>query len=309
MKNITVDLKKYEELLSKLDLQTNVSEYTNKIYKYEEIKNETYRQADKATLFADNVYDAESSRHHYEIACIVLIPFLTISALVAFKFKKSWIILISSIILFILIIPACIIIGLNLSHFLLSIDVCKDVNKYITYNMKPIAPRGIGLYASCPSKPVQVMINTAKYELGNSFSEVIEEVNSTIIKNYYGDNLGIYKRNNSHFEYLATKVYINDTYVSKGLFTLVYTNEILRGLDALSQCQMAISIINYTEERFCYLNITYQFNNLFYYFIGIIGLFLLVIGINKLIVLLNPAYQKLDQKMEGMELLEDTVVN
>jgi hypothetical protein len=166
--------------------------------------------------------------------------------------------------------------------------------------------KGIGVYVSCPSKNTQVMINTAKYELGNSFNKVIEQVNKTVLSINADEvsGLGVYRRNNSHFKYLADKVYVNETNAKNGLYALYHTNDILQGLDALSLCQCADDSINYLEEKFCYGNVSLQFSNLIYYFIGIFGLFLLSVGLNKLIVMLNPAYLRLNKN--GMELLDET---
>lgn len=293
-----------QKSLAGLNYQPNVSDYTTTIYSYDTIKKEAEVRYANATGFATEIQNSESSRHSYEIACIVIIPLLTIGALVAYFFKKSWIILTISIILFAFIAPACVILGLNTSYFLVSIDFCQDINKYITSDSSPIAHRGIGMYLSCPAKPVQIMINTAKYELGHSFDNVINSINNTLITKYKEPiGIGYYKRNNSQFIAYAKK-YENDTDLVKGLNSLVYTNDILQNLTALSDCQMADDAINYTEETFCYENIKYEFNNLFFYFIGTVGLVLLTIGVNKLIVLLSPAYLKLNKK-NGMELLGD----
>jgi hypothetical protein len=270
------------------------------------IKNETFAYADKAQAFSDEAFNAESSRYSYELACIVLIPLLTIGVIVSYKFKKAYIVLAISLILFALMIPACVILGLNTSYFLLSIDICKDINKYISSDVSPYAEKGIGVYISCPSKTTQVKINTAKYELSNSFNKIINEVNNTIINKYEDETIGIYRRNNTHFKHLAETKYINDTNLYKGLYAVYYTNDVLQGLSALSECQAANNVINFSEEKFCYSNIAMQFNNLIYYFIGTVGLLILAIGSNKLIVLLNPAYQKLDKS--GMELLNDSMM-
>lgn len=200
--------------------------------------------------------------------------------------------------------------GLNTSYFLGTIDFCQDVYKYVTGASKPYATRGLGFYLPCPSKPTQVNINTAMYELSLSFNGVLNEVNSTMMNNY-SDNLGIYKRNNSHFKELADQKYFNknDTLslgVYKGLYALYYTNNILQSLSALTKCKTAMNSINFLDEKFCYGNITLMFNNLFYYFIGIFGLLILSIGANKLVVLLNPHYQNLER---GAELLNEPGIN
>lgn len=301
-----------QDLLTKLNFPSNSSDYMTKIYKFDSIKNETLISSNMIQDFAQYSYDTESSRFAYQIAGIVVIPVLTILSLIFYKFKKSPLLLLTSIILFALIIPALIVLGINLTFFLLSIDVCKDVNIYISSHTKPFMNRGIGVYVSCPSKSTQVMVNTAKYELGTSFNQIIQSVNQSILANFPEETsgLGIYKRNNTHFKFLADSKYSNQTNqtnqseIYKGLYAIYYTNDMLQGLEALSLCQCADDSINYIEEKFCYRNITLQFNNLLYYFLGTFGLFLLSIGFNKLVVLLNPAYQRMQTK-NGMELLSE----
>lgn len=310
-----------QDLLSKLNFTSNFSDnfYTTKIYKFGLIQNETLISSNVIQSFAQYSYDTEFTRFAYQVAGIVVTPVLTVISLIFYKFKKSPLLLLTSIILFALIIPALIVLGINLTLFLLSIDVCKDVNIYISSHTKPFMNRGIGVYVSCPSKSTQVMVNTAKYELGTSFNQIIQSVNQSILANFPEETsgLGIYRRNNTHFKYLADSKYSNQTNqanqasqteIFQGLYAIYHTNNILQGLEALSLCQCADDSINYIEEKFCYRNITLQFNNLLYYFLGTFGLFLLSIGFNKLVVLLNPAYQRMQTK-NGMELLSEIGTN
>jgi hypothetical protein len=290
--------------LNNLSYKTNITDYITNIYNYDNIKNESLNYANMTKNFVTIFGDAENSRHQYQIASIILIPLLTIIALLGYGIKRSWIILIMSILLFALIIPACVILGLNTSYFILSIDFCKDINKYIQTGVNPYAERGIGVYISCPTKNTQVMISTAMYELGNSFNKVIKELNQTM-NSTYKSNLGVYKRNNTHFKQLADVTFSNDTNIQKGLYSLYYTNNILTELNNLSRCKLAQDSINYIEQNFCYMNITLQFSNLIFYLIGIFGLFLVSVGTNKLIVMLNPAYLKLRTK-KGIELVDES---
>jgi len=213
----------------------------------------------------------------------------------AYIFKKRELVLISSLLLFSITIPSFVILGLDTCYFLLSIDYCQEVNKYMT-TKAPISNKGLGFYHSCPSKPTQIKINTAKYEIGISFNNLIKEVNETIIQkyDYLRSGLGVWKRNNPHFENL---IKINDweekdLYLANDLKLIINTNNILRNLDALSECQVARNIINYGEDHFCHNNLTYIFNNLIFLSIGIISLIILAVEMNKLMVLLNHLPKK-----------------
>jgi hypothetical protein len=296
--------------IASLDYMTNISSFTTNIFKFQEIKKEVSNYSTIMTEFANGIYDSEANRHNFQIACIVLLPLLTIGFIVAFKINKAKLVLLFSLILFIFIIPSCFIMGVNTSYFLLSIDLCKDVNKYVTGQSKPYATQGLGVYLPCPSKPTQVNINTAMYELSLSFNGVLNEVNSTMISDR-NQNLGIYKRNNTHFKKLAEEKYSNltdktDANINKGLMTLYHTNDILQSLTALTKCQTALDSINYFDEKLCYRNISLMFKNLFFYFFGIVGLLMLSIGANKLVVLLNPKYNNSDK---NLELLNEPSIN
>jgi hypothetical protein len=187
-------------------------------------------------------------------------------------------------------IPSFIILGLDLSYFLISIDYCKDVNKYTTTNAL-IVDKGLGYYISSPSKSTQFKINTAKYELSTSFNKIFDNVNQLLITDMgIPEGLGKYKRNNKHFNKLlhSTKFVEDQIYLARGIQMLIDTNNILRGLEALGNSQAARNVINFGEDHFCHKNIGFQFSNLLFLFFGVLSVIILSIGINKLIVLLNP---------------------
>jgi hypothetical protein len=175
----------------------------------------------------------------------------------------------------------------------MSVDICKDVNKYVTTKSLPFGERGLALYLSCPNKQELINVNTAKYQFTNSFNQLLKEVNDTLIS-FNGTNIGPYKRDNENFQFLTTLSFEPDKdNIKKGLLAMINNNEILRGLQALSSCQFALNSMNFMEEKFCYNSIEYQFDNLVLIFFAIIGLMLLAVGMNKLTILLNPKfYQK-----------------
>lgn len=303
MRNHSVDLSKAQDNL-KTNGQVIVNpKYKTAIYKYEEILKELTDQDISAKDFRKDMYNKEASRFKYEIACIVMIPLLTIAAIVFYFLRFDKFVLLISILLFALIVPTYVILGLNASHFILSIDLCQDLNKYITADMNPVNNKGIGKYVSCPSKNTLFLINTAKYDLGESFNVLIKNINDTMIVEKPDIPLGPFKRDNEYFGKLQKffseeKNPRNDLSLSKKLYSLINTNQALESLDALSQCQFAENVINYTEEQFCYKNISTQFTNLFMYFFASLGLIMLTTGVNKLVVLLNPTLSKKKVKLK-----------
>jgi hypothetical protein len=299
------NLEPLQQKLEKSTKNLDKDEYANYIYNYNEIKEETQSFAKKAIAFADKTSSSETSRHSYELSCIVVIPVLTLISLISYCKSKSVVILITSILLFTLIIPSLIIEGINSSQFILSIDMCKNINKHVLEDSYPAPGIGLGMYVSCPSKPVQVMINTARFELGNTFNYLYDNMKKHLTDKY-SDDIGNLKRNNKVFSDLAEK-YKDDAYLNSGLLSLTYINDILYGLEGLITCRLAEDVVNYTEETFCYRNITYQFNNLIFYINGILGLLILTIGINKMIVLLSPAFLKLKTISSGLERLNESV--
>jgi hypothetical protein len=272
--------------------------FVNTIFKLQDIQGEALEYKNSALDFSKEFYNKESSKYSYEIAFLVLLPLLVIGGIGFYFWKKPTFILLSSIVLFALIIPAFVIMGLNTSYFLMSIDFCQNIKENVLSGGAPTAHRGIGFYISCPSKVTQRNINTGLYELGNSFNHLIENINTTLFTQYK-DNIGINKRNNTQFDNYSMK-YANETNLSKGIISLKYKNDILAGMYALTQCQEATSVVNYLEDHYCYKSIDQLYYVLIFYFIGIVGLILLTIGINKLIVLLNPTFLK-----KGTQLIDD----
>jgi hypothetical protein len=215
---------------------------------------------------------------------------ITISSLIAFGFKKPTVVLLLGLLLFAMTIPSFIILGLDVSYFLLSIDYCKDINKYMTSSAL-IVDRGLGYFISCPSKTAQFNINTARYELSTSFENLYKNINQLLIDEMgVKEGLGPYKRfNNRYYKLLNDNKFPEDkVYIARGLQMLIETNDILRNLEAMGQCQAARNVINFGEDHFCHRNIGFQFSNLIFLFFGILSVIILSIGINKLTVLLNP---------------------
>ena len=278
-------------------------EYTTSIYNYDQIYAETKSFGDRSTNFAKSTLSSENIRFYLELACLALLPIFIVLGLIGYCKGNTVVILLMSMFLFILIIPSLILEGLKTSNFINSIDFCKAINNDIITQTYPLPGKDIGYYLSCPSKPVQILVNTALFQLGNSFNSLFSDVDSYMMDTYVV-SLGSIKRNNQVYTDLSVK-YPTDTYLQEGLSSLIFLNQILLGLEGLNSCKMAQDVMNYTEENFCYLNITYQFDNIMFFLGGILGLVFLTIGLNKLIVLLTPIYKSLGSKSDGLEKLNE----
>jgi hypothetical protein len=298
--------------LSSIQAQLDVSsanlnvtgEYTTSIYNYDEIYAETKSFGARSINFAQSTLAAENARFYIELVCIGLLPIFFILGLIGYCKGNTVVILLMSLFIFILIIPTFILEGLKTTQFISSIDICKTINNDIVTQTFPLPGKDIGYYVSCPSKQVQILINTALFQLGNSFNSLFSDVDGYMLATY-SDSLGSIRRNNQIYIDLSVK-YPTDAYLQQGLSSLIYLNQILMGLDGLISCELAQDVINYMEENFCYLNITYQFDNMMFFIGGILGLIILTIGLNKLIVLLNPIYKNLGLKKDGLDKLNES---
>lgn len=122
------------------------------VYGFSSFDIEMKQMMNKTKTFAKELSETENSRYKYGLAILVIIPSLSLIALVAYFLKWSRIILVISICLFMIIIPNFIVTALNTSFFFLSIDLCDNINKIVTNYTIPISGEGIGYYISCPSK-------------------------------------------------------------------------------------------------------------------------------------------------------------
>ncbi len=167
--------------------------------------------------------------------------------------------------------------------------MCKDVLNIVTKDIEPRQEKGVGYFISCPAKNVRKNIYTSKYILSKSFDYLFEDLNSILIKNNPQTSLGDYKRNNTHFDYLANNLtYVNNnSTIKNGLKSLVELNSILKGLESLSQCEYALSSIHYMEEKYCFRSLDDQAHSMVSYLIVALGVLFMSIGLNKASVLLD----------------------
>lgn len=155
----------------------------------------------------------------------------------------------------------------------------------------PFAQKGLSLYISSPNKPTLILINSASYQLSSGFDDVVEEVNTTL-KNNNLTALGSNKRNNTDFTYILNSNPTMSDNTKRGINSLIQINNILDKLQSLGQSSFARSVINFTEEHFCYQNIGYQFSNMIYLNIAVIGLVMLSVGTNKLVLMSTDSYRQ-----------------
>ena len=196
-----------------------------------------------------------------------------------------------------MLIPIFVIQGYSFSFFIYSIDLCKDVLNIVKKDIEPKQGRGIGYFITCPAKNVRKNIYTSKYILSRSFDILFDDLN-TNIKPYYPTGLGYLKRDDAHFNYLAETANItfnekNDT-IKSGLKSLVQLNSILKGLESLSQCEYALSSINYIEEKYCLTSLYIQSYSMISYLLGAIGILFVSIGLNKASVLIDENEKKVN---------------
>ncbi len=234
------------------------------------------------------------------IILLIFIPLLTILGLIgilfnlAYKLRKERLVLTTSILLFFMTIPTLIILGLNFSDFIISIDYCKEINSVVEIN-SPLTNKGIGYVLPCLSKSSKVLVNIAQYDLSLSFNELINITNDRIINIHkIPDGLGKWQRTNDYFYNIIREHNweVTDPNLAAYLKMIIYTNNILKVLVPVSECQVPINIINYGEEKVCEKNLGYMFYNLSFIVGGIICLIVLSIEINKLTVIIKLGGKK-----------------
>lgn len=286
--------------LKNLNYNTTDTTYITDIYDFNRIKTETLDYMNITLDLNKKLETVENANYGFQILQVIFFSLMAFLSYLFFWFKAPRGILVTSILLFLLLVPIIVVIGMHTSYFLLSIDFCQNIQQSVVSGITPTARRGVGYFISCPSKKTSISISTSLYEFGNSFNNLIETVNQTLITQY-SDDIGPFKRDNPKFEEYYHKYLTNDTNLANGIIALKYTNLIMNNLLALGECQAASNIINYTEDHYCYPSIGSIYYVIIYLIFETIGLIILTTGMNKLIVLLNPAYQNMKK---GVKLLE-----
>lgn len=228
---------------------------------------------------------------------VVVIPVLTILGLFGYFIKKEKFLLVTSIILYALIIPAFVVLGLFIGYFLMNIDYCAEVNKFTTTNNFPVAGKGLGYYTSCVSKENKVNLSTARYEISYSYDLTANDITRRCKDSNADLKLPANKRDNALLQAsLETAMsYTSDQNMEQvvvGIKLLMLYNNVLAIIEPVFQCTAVKDIVTYVEDPMCYLTLTNIFEAMKYFFVAIWFLIPLAIGLNKLIVVLDPQFDK-----------------
>jgi hypothetical protein len=262
------------------------------VFKSEEVSTNINELSKKNNELADFMTSKSYSMKSYYISNVVLIPVLTMIAVFGYFIKKEKFLLVTSILIYAFIIPAFIVLGLNIGYFLISIDYCTEINKYTTTDFFPTTGKGLGYYTSCVTKENQINLSTARYELTTSFNLVYSDVNKRVVEtDPKNEKLPLDKRNNKLLEEFKSKNSANQDVV-KGVELMINYNNILQIIEPTFTCDKVKDIVNFSERNFCYLNLTYKFEEMKFLFVGLFFLIPLAIGINRLIVVINPLFDK-----------------
>lgn len=278
---------------------------TTDIYNYSTILEDIKQQEETKFYFADNMSQSEIHIRNFNLSNIIIIPFMSIIALIGIFLKRDKLILVPTIIIFAFIIPCCIIIGLELANLFLRIDLCSDVRKYSSSDFKPLRGKGLGYYVSCVSKENLINISTSRYELSLAYNAVYDTINKNLEEKGYKEQLPLDKRNN---KLLQEFVVGKDEYYIDGVRILIDYNNILNILNNETQCVHAKQIIYNIEKNLCYLNLENNFDMLKYYFWTVIFYVFLAAGLNRFIVIINPNLDKNNEELIKANSLMDSKV-
>lgn len=265
---------------------------TKDVFKSEEVTSNINELSTKNIQLADYMTSKSYSMKSYYISNVVLIPTLTFTAIFGYFIKKEKFLLVTSILIYAFIIPAFIVLGLNIGYFLINIDYCSEINKYATTDFFPTTGKGLGYYTSCVSKDNQINLSTARYELTTSFNLVYNDVNKRVSElDVKAEKLPSEKRDNKKLEEYKSKQSANQDVV-KGIELMILYNNILEIIEPTFACTKVKDIVYFAESDFCYLNLTNKFEEMKFLFVGVFFLIPLAIGINKLIVVIDPLFDK-----------------
>ncbi len=283
------------------DSSPNETQVNTSLYGHDLIVNDHNIVMEKMKNFGEDLNGIQSNKYNFQIASLVLFLIITIVSIAGFWIRREYIPWIASLCLLILSAPVFIMAGLETTYTFLSIDFCSSIGNSIISGIIPSENKGIGTYLSCPSKDTMRTISTAIYQYIVIFDELFEYTSSNISKwEKEGIDLGVDKRNNSHFEYLYNTIkskedletYSNRTMILRNLQGFGVMNVLLAELLSMSSCLGAKNSINHIEEYYCYVNHGYMFRNVIFDMLSAIGLAILSVGLNKLIIVMRSHFAK-----------------
>ena len=186
--------------------------------------------------------------------------------------------------------------------------------------------KGIGTYISCPSSDAKRALNTAIFQMTETFNVIYSEL-SDVINLRKSDFFEHSKRDNNYYKQLIDEIRDenwtitdNETdpqrdlpekdrkYALTNLPHLIDYNHILGDLKSIASCQSAENAVNGIEASYCVDNFGNAAWSICFYMVGILGVILLAVGFNKLILIIDRNAKKSlrgNKKYQGDDLDED----
>ncbi|MCQ2820142.1 MAG: hypothetical protein MJ252_22985 [archaeon] len=187
--------------------------------------------------------------------------------------------------------------------------------------------KGIGTYITCPSNDAKRALNTAIFQMTETFNVIYNEL-SEVLNLRKADFFEHSKRDNNYYKQLIDEIKDenwtipeNDTekppdpqpekdrqYVLTDLPHLIDYNHILGDLKSIASCQSADNAVNGIEASYCVDNFGNAAWSICFYMVGIVGVILLAVGFNKLILIIDRNAKKSlrgNKKYQGDDLDED----
>ncbi len=90
------------------------------------------------------------------------------------------------------------------SYAVVGIDFCQNTRQIMLTQFYPAKDHGVGTYMTCPSNEAKKALNTAIFQITETFNYLYSDASEAILP--HDDEFGKYpKRNNSYYKYLIDK--------------------------------------------------------------------------------------------------------
>ena len=195
-----LDLSNYSLIHSNktLDVNFSVAGAENLIMEYSNMST-------KFKDFGETLYHGDTYRYILSINNLIILCILSGLGLLAYFLKRNNFLLIISYAIFLNLIATYIIMGLNSSYFILSIDICQNINLQISNISVPLENEGLGYYISCPSKVIsilkikqsQMIAKIIRYKALINQNEIVKDLNITFSQNSSYDFIKLPTLNNA----------------------------------------------------------------------------------------------------------------
>ncbi len=312
----TMKLKENFQGLIETDKNVNTSLYGESLIREDhEILKKKYQS------FIDDVDGIQKHKFRFQICSLILFLLISLIGVGTFWIRRDYIQWITSVILLLLAAPVFIMAGLETTYTFLSIDFCSNIGSSIISGIIPSENKGIGTYLSCPSKDTMRTISTAIYQYIVDFDYLFNETDYLINGSVYDREdfyLGKDKRNNTHFELLYDRISGEEiesasesekeakTTILRNLKIFGLLNVLLAGLLSMTSCYTSKNIINFIEEKYCYVNHGYMFRNVIFDMCSAIGFIVISVGLNKLIIVMKSHFAR---SLRGKKQFNDDILD